>query len=394
MGIESFVVVGAGIVGLATAYQLGLQYPDARISVLEKESEPALHQTGRNSGVIHSGVYYPAGSVKALTCVAGRRRLLEFCDQNEIPYQLCGKVIVATETSEIERLKDLYERGQANGVSCQMLSVEELRDYEPHARGVAALYVADAGIINYRAVCARLRQRMTGRVYFGAEVISLSQDLDDVVIVTTKGRFRAQRVINCAGLHCDRVARTAGAAPRLQIVPFKGEYFRVRESAHHLCRSLIYPVPNPQFPFLGVHLTRTIDGGLEVGPNAVLAGGREAYGRTDINLADLSETLRYSGFLRLAGKHWRMGLGEIHRSLSKRAFVKELRKLCPDLKGEDLLRSPSGIRAQALRSDGSLVGDFELLHQGRILHVLNAPSPAATASLAIAQEIVERIISS
>lgn len=387
----SYIIIGAGIVGLATAFQLGLRRPEAKIVILEKESEPGLHQTGRNSGVIHSGIYYQVGSSKALNCIRGRRMLLKFCDENRLRYELCGKVIVATEVSELKILHGLYRRGQDNGVNCSLLDQAQLRDLEPHTQGVAALHVADAGIIDYRAVCGRLRLLMTGNVYLGADVVALEQGEQAVNVVTSKGNFEAQTVINCAGLHCDRVARLSGAEPGLKIVPFKGEYFRVRESAHHLCRSLIYPVPNPDFPFLGVHFTRTIDGGLEVGPNAVLAGGREAYGKWDLNLRDLYETLGYKGFRKLAKAHWKMGLQELKRSMSKRAFVKELNRLCPELGVDDLVVSPSGIRAQALRDDGSLVGDFELLKQGRILHLLNAPSPAATSALAIGKEIVDRL---
>jgi L-2-hydroxyglutarate oxidase len=381
------VIVGAGIVGLSTAYRLTRSRPDCRITVLEKELGIAQHQTGRNSGVIHSGIYYTPGSAKALNCRAGRTQLLEFCREYDVPHDLCGKVVVATDASERGRLHDLYERGQANGVVCQLISREELLELEPHAAGVEALHVPEAGIVDYRRMCQVLAGEIRGEVKTGVQVLRVVDEESQVLVETDHGEIRADHLVNCAGLHCDRVCRASGGQPPLKIVPFKGEYFRLRPEAEQFCRNLIYPVPDPRFPFLGVHLTRMIDGGVEVGPNAVMGFGREAYGKSDVNLADLFESLTYPGFLRLATRHWKMGMGEMWRSLSRRAFVKALNKLCPELRVEHIVPCPSGIRAQALRPDGSLEDDFQILEVGRGVHVLNAPSPAATASLAIGETI-------
>lgn len=377
--------------GLATAYKLRKMEPDAEITVLEKEQAIALHQTGRNSGVIHSGIYYTPGSAKAVNCRRGRAELLEFCQQFEVPYELCGKVIVATSQEELPRLADLYERGRANGVNCRPITADELEEVEPHAFGVEALLVPDAGIVDYRAMCRVLAREFGGRLVTGATVLELRQDGERMVVETSEGAFRGDRVVNCAGLFCDRVCRLDGGRPDLKIVPFKGEYYKVRAEAEHLCKHLIYPVPDPRFPFLGVHLTRMISGGIEVGPNAVLALGREAYEKADLNLTDLLETVTYPGFLKLSVRHWRMGLGEMSRSFFKSAFVKALNRLCPELREEHLLPAASGIRAQALRPDGSLEDDFQFHQTGQTCHVLNAPSPAATASLAIGETIAERV---
>jgi (S)-2-hydroxyglutarate dehydrogenase len=381
------VIVGAGILGLSTAYQLGLSRPDCRVTILEKELGMAQHQTGRNSGVIHSGVYYTPGSAKAVNCRRGRAQLLEFCQHHDVPFELCGKVVVATDPGELERLHNLHERGQANGVNCRLIKPAELLELEPHAAGVEALHVPDAGIVDYRRMCEVLAGEIRGEVRTGVQVLRVVPQGDQVLVETDHGEIWADHLVNCAGLHCDRVCRASAGKPPLKIVPFKGEYFRLRPVAEGFCRSLIYPVPDPQFPFLGVHLTRMIDGGVEVGPNAVVAFGREAYGKADVNFADLFESLTYPGFLRLAARHWKMGVGEMWRSLSKRAFVKALNKLCPELRVEHIVPSPAGIRAQALRPDGTLEDDFQILEVGRGVHVLNAPSPAATASLAIGETI-------
>lgn len=383
----SVVIVGGGILGLSTAYQLSRLRPDCRITVLDKEMGIAQHQTGRNSGVIHSGIYYLPGSAKALNCRVGREQLLDFCRHHEVPFELCGKVIVAVEPSEVSRLRALRERGEANGVNCRLISREELKEIEPHAAGIEALHVPDAGIVDYRRMCEVLAVESGADIRTGVRVLRVTDDRGEMVVETDHGEIRCRRVVNCAGLHCDRVCRVSSGKPALKIVPFKGEYFRLKQPAEYLCRHLVYPVPDPRFPFLGVHLTRMIDGGIEVGPNAVLALGREAYQKTDLNFGDLVETLSYPGFLRMAAKHWKMGMGEMWRSLSKRAFVKALNRLCPDLRSEHLLPAPAGIRAQALRPDGSLEDDFQIVEVGGGVHVLNAPSPAATASLAIGSTI-------
>lgn len=385
-------IIGGGIVGLATAYQVRQQRPDVSVTILEKERALALHQTGRNSGVIHSGIYYLPGSAKALNCRQGRQQLLDFCQHYGVDYDLCGKVIVATDELEIQRLQTLLERGLANGVTCRLIGPEELAEIEPHAFGVQALHVPDAGIIDYRQICQVLAEHCGAEIKTGAEVLAVEQAGDTVMVESTAGSYSFDYLINCAGLHCDRVCQASGAEPGLQIVPFKGEYYKVKESASHLCRHLIYPVPDPSFPFLGVHLTRMMRGGIEVGPNAVLALGRQAYGKTDVNLGDLAQTLSYSGFLRLSARHWRMGLGEMKRSVFKSAFVKALQRLCPEITADDLVPTHSGIRAQALHPDGRLEDDFRILDHGRTTHVLNAPSPAATASLAIGQTIAEAVL--
>jgi L-2-hydroxyglutarate oxidase len=387
-------VVGGGIVGLATAYQFQVRFPDRRMVVLEKEAQVAAHQTGHNSGVLHSGIYYKPGSLKAVNCQTGKRALQAFCDTEGIPYEVCGKVIVACDESELPALHRLYERGQANGVRCALIAGEHLRELEPHVVGLAAVHVPEAGIIAYKQVCARLAQRVTeqgGTVQTRARVTALLRRPSAVVVRSTAGEVEARLVVNCAGLQCDRVAALDVRQRDAQIVPFRGEYFALQPAAQHLCRNLIYPVPDARFPFLGVHLTRLIEGGVECGPNAVLAFAREGYQKTDIDLGDLIETVTYPGFLRLAWRHWRMGLMELWRSLNKAAFVRALQRLVPAIRAEDLVPVPAGIRAQAVARDGSLVDDFLIRTHDRIVHVLNAPSPAATASLTIGGQIVEHL---
>jgi L-2-hydroxyglutarate oxidase len=389
-------VVGGGIVGLATAYQFQQRFPGRRVIVLEKEGHVAAHQTGRNSGVLHSGIYYKPGSRKALNCRAGKQALEAFCTAEEIPFEVCGKVIVACDDSELPALHRLHERGQANGVRCELIDRERLRALEPHVVGVAALHVPETGIVAYKQVCARLVQRVTeggGEVRTRARVTALLRRSSSVVVQSTADEVEAQVVVNCAGLHCDRVAALDVRQRDAQIVPFRGEYFALKPAAQHLCRNLIYPVPDPRYPFLGVHFTRLIDGGVECGPNAVLAFAREGYHKTDIDLGDLLETLTYPGFLRLALRHWRMGLGELWRSLNKAAFVRALQRLVPAIRAEDLVAAPAGIRAQAVAQDGNLVDDFLVRTRDRLVHVLNAPSPAATASLTIGRQIVEHLAS-
>ena len=388
------VVIGAGIVGLATAWTLLQQRPGSQVVVLDKEDGPARHQTGHNSGVLHSGIYYKPGSAKARNCREGKALMEAFCAQEGIPFERCGKVIVALDETEVPRLDAILERGLANGVACERIGVERLRELEPHAAGIAAVHVPEAGIVAYGAVCERLAARIAvagGELVYGARVRGLRAHPAGVVVRTTAGDFDAARVVNCAGLHNDRVAAMTGSRPPARIVPFRGEYYLLAEAARGLCRNLIYPVPDPAFPFLGVHFTRRIDGSVECGPNAVLALAREGYTWGDINLRDLAGTLGYPGFWRLAAKHWRTGFGEVHRSLSKRAFAKALQRLVPEIQASHLSPAPAGVRAQALLPDGSMVDDFLYRRQGRVLDVCNAPSPAATSALAIGAAVAAKL---
>ncbi len=388
-------VVGGGIVGLATAWQLVRARPGLRLVVLEKEPRLAAHQTGRNSGVIHSGIYYKPGSMKARTCRQGKLLLERFCGEHGVAFEICGKVIVATGDHELPALRAIEERGRASGVALEWIGPERLAELEPHARGVAALHVPEAGIVDYAAVCQRLAGLLAeqgSRVILGARVLALHDSGREVVVRSSAGEHECGLVINCAGLHSDRVARLSGDRPPARIVPFRGEYFELVPAARHLCRNLIYPVPDPAFPFLGVHFTRMVAGGVECGPNAVLAFAREGYDKTTINVRDLAESLTYSGFLRLAARHWRTGLGEMGRSLSKSAFVRALQRLVPEISAEHLQPAPAGVRAQALLPDGSMVDDFLIREHGRVINVCNAPSPAATASLAIGEALVASML--
>ncbi|MEJ5197566.1 MAG: L-2-hydroxyglutarate oxidase [Anaerolineae bacterium] len=387
-------IIGAGIVGLATAYTLTQTHPDKRIVVLEKEAGLAYHQTGHNSGVLHSGVYYKPGSLKAINSLAGRQAMLEFCDREGIPYKICGKVIVAVDEADEGRLAMLYERGRANGIMVEMIGPERLAELEPHAAGRRALYLPKAGVVDFRVVCDRLAQRVREaghRVLTNAEVFGLSERSDGVRVQSRAGEFTAAYVVNCAGLHSDRVAALGGSRPTARIIPFRGEYYRLKPEAAHLCNNLIYPVPDPQFPFLGVHFTRTAWGEVECGPNAVLAFAREGYRKTDVNLRDLWETISYPGFVRLATRYWRMGAGEMWRSFSKAAFVKALQRLMPEITADQLEPMPAGVRAQAVAPDGRMLDDFAFAESARMVHVVNAPSPAATASLSIGRSIVEKL---
>jgi L-2-hydroxyglutarate oxidase len=394
MPSTDILIIGAGIVGLATAYTLTQQYPDKRITVLEKEAGLAQHQTGHNSGVLHSGVYYKPGSLKAINSLAGRRAMLEFCDREGIPYKLCGKVIVAVGEGDEARLDMLHERGIANGIAVEVIGRDQLNELEPHAAGNRALYLPNAGIVDFRLVCERLAQRVRERghsILTGAGVTGLAERDDSVAVRSKAGDFTAAYVVNCAGLHSDRVAALGGAQPTARIVPFRGEYYRLKPEAEHLCNALIYPVPDPQFPFLGVHFTRTAWGEVECGPNAVLAFAREGYRKTDVNVGDLWGTLTYPGFIKLGAHYWRMGAGEMWRSISKAAFVKALQRLMPEITAEQLEPMPAGIRAQAVAADGRMLDDFAFAESARMVHVVNAPSPAATASLSIGKTIVEKL---
>ncbi len=387
-------IVGAGIVGLATAYQISERYPQLSICVLEKEPLVGQHQSGRNSGVLHSGIYYKPGSLKARNCREGRQAMEQFCATHGIPFEQCGKVIVAVDDCELPALQRIFDRGCENGVQCELIGPERLRELEPHAAGVRAIHVPEAGIVDFPLVCeklAELIQQRGGTIATHTCVTKILRRMQQVVVETERGSVQASHLINCAGLYSDRVVEMSGEAAGAKIVPFRGEYYELKSDAFHLCRNLIYPVPDPKFPFLGVHFTRMIRGGVECGPNAVLALAREGYRVSDFRLKELAESLGYGGFRRLALRHSRMGLGEMYRSLSKSAFVRALRHLVPDLRGDQLESGRSGVRAQAVLPDGKMVDDFLIQQTGPLIHVVNAPSPAATAALTIGNTIVDRL---
>jgi L-2-hydroxyglutarate oxidase LhgO len=389
------IVIGAGIVGLATARELLLRKPALRLAVLEKESRVAVHQTGHNSGVIHSGLYYKPGSLKARACVAGAAKLIAYCEERAIPFRLAGKLVVATTPDEVPRLLELYRRGQANGVQgLQLLSAEEIREREPAVTGVRAIWSPRTGIVDFARVAESFAddiRRAGGEILFGHRVIGFQRRSGRVGIGTTGGLYEARFVIVCAGLHSDRLARMSGARAEPAIVPFRGDYYVLRKERRCLVRTNVYPVPDPRFPFLGVHFTPRLDGSVWLGPNAVLAFAREGYRKTDVDWRDLWETMRYPGFHRLARRYWRVGLQELWRDFSKRAFLRDLRRFVPELEESDLVPGPSGVRAQALSLDGQLVDDFVLDRQPGLLHVRNAPSPAATSCLEIARLIVDDV---
>jgi L-2-hydroxyglutarate oxidase len=392
------VIVGGGIVGLSTAFALLRCQPKLSVAILEKESSVAQHQTSHNSGVIHSGLYYNPGSLKAKLCVDGYRHMLEFCQLNNVPYEVCGKVVVATSQDQIPQLHELERRGLANGLmGLERLNAEDIQKREPHCSGMAGLYVPQTGIVDYAAVCNALRsniENLGGDIFVDNRVTDISEGSDEVQITSSQGEYRASYAITCGGLHSDRLARhTFGKELDLRILPFRGEYFQLRDSAKHLVNNLIYPVPNHNFPFLGVHFTRMIDGTVECGPNAVLAFAREGYKKSSVHPRDLLETLKWPGFYRVAAKYWRTGLGEYHRSISKQAFVRALKTLIPAITASDLVVAPAGVRAQACGRDGNLLDDFALRESERVVHVCNAPSPAATASLSIGTHITSRLIS-
>ena len=390
-----FIIIGGGIIGLSTGAALLEARRGAKLLLLEKETRLAAHQTGRNSGVIHSGIYYKPGSLKAALCKAGNVAMIEFCRAHEIAHEVCGKVIVATREDEIDRLENLYQRGLENGLAVEKLLPKQAREIEPHLRCVAALRVASTGICDYKTVCEKLAQiiqQRGGDIQLSAGVSHLQKTEFGYAVETSSGTFEAKFLINCAGLHCDRIARLAGAPTRIKIVPFRGEYFELKPEKRFLVKHLIYPVPDPAFPFLGVHFTRMIDGNIHCGPNAVLAFQREGYRKTDFNARDLRETLTFSGFAKLAMRYPRVGMSELGRSFNKSVFTRSLQKLIPEVRAEDLIPSASGVRAQALHPDGRLEDDFLLLRDENALHVLNAPSPAATAALEIGKEIAAQII--
>jgi len=387
-------IVGGGIVGLATAWKLAERFPRLKVLVLEKEAEVGQHQTGHNSGVLHSGIYYKPGSLKAINCRTGKRAMEEFCSEHGVPFEICGKVIVAVNEAELPQLDRIYQRGQQNGVQCELIDRERLQELEPHAAGIKAIHVPEAGIVNYRVASRKLAELVKargGEVRCGARVLSVKENGQQIAIETSVGAFTANYLVTCAGLQSDRVAKLTGFQPEAKIVPFRGEYFELKHEAEHLCRNLIYPVPDPSFPFLGVHFTRMIDGGIECGPNAVLAFAREGYRKTDVNLGDLCETLGFAGFRKLATKYWRVGAGEMWRSWSKAAFVKALQHLIPEIRSAQLVPARAGVRAMAIAPDGAMVDDFVIQASGRIINVLNAPSPAATSSLNIGSLVVEKL---
>ena len=391
---SDYVIIGGGIVGLATATVLSKRQPGASILVIEKDGELATHQTGRNSGVIHSGVYYKPGSYKARFAREGNASMVDFCREHGIKHEICGKAIVATENEELPRLENLYQRGLQNGLAVSRLTPEQVREIEPHVTCLAAIKVPSAGIVSYRQVAntyADLIQANGGTIETGVRVIRVHNASDAATLETTRGDIEARMVINCAGLFSDRVACSAGTDPKAKIVPFRGEYFELVPEKRHLVKDLIYPVPNPEFPFLGVHFTRMIDSTVHAGPNAVLAFKREGYRKTDFSLRDTWETLTYPGFWKLARKHMDEGWMEMRRSLSKNLFVRSLQRLIPELRSADLVPCKAGVRAQALLPDGKLVDDFLILRERNTIHVCNAPSPAATASLEIGKAIAEQV---
>lgn len=388
-------IVGAGIVGLATGFQILKKSPGLKICFIEKESTIAQHQTGHNSGVIHSGIYYKPGSLKALNCKRGYDLMLEFVREYDIPYELCGKIIVATEEKELLGLDNIYQRGIENGLKdLELLNNREIKEIEPYAVGIKAIRVPQTGITDYKLVAKKYRELLESKgadFFFEHKVIDLNNGDASVTIRTNKDQFESDKVINCGGLYSDKLARITFDDLEYKIVPFRGEYYDLKPSANHLVKGLIYPVPDPNFPFLGVHFTKTIQGKVKCGPNAVFALSREGYQRSDINVNELLESLTYSGFLSLAMKHWKEGCMEMYRSFSKRAYVESLQKLIPSVTSDDVLRGGTGVRAQAIKKDGSMVDDFLILHNKRIINVCNAPSPAATASLAIGEHIASSI---
>jgi L-2-hydroxyglutarate oxidase len=391
-GPARHLVIGGGILGLAVADRLARERPDARVTLVEKESGWARHQTGRNSGVIHSGLYCPPGSAKATMCRAGAASMVAFAQQEGIAHEISGKLVVATREDELPGLDRLHQRGLANGLAVTRLGAQEAREHEPHVAAVAALHVPSTGIIDYSAVCAALVRRLEEsgvELLLGAEVLGSTRSGADTVVHTTGGDVAVDRVVSCAGLHADEVARRLGHQPSARIVPFRGEYFELRPEATHLVRNLVYPVPDPDFPFRGVHLTRGVGGHIHAGPNAVLAFAREGYDWRTVRLRELRDTLTYPGFWRLARRNYQAGSVEIARSLSRHRFADSLRRLVPEVRDEHLVPAPAGVRAQAMKRDGSLVDDFLIERSGPVVHVLNAPSPAATSAFEIARHIVD-----
>ena len=389
------IIVGGGLVGLSTAYHYQLKNPQAKVLVLEKETTVAQHQSGHNSGVIHRGIYYKPGSLKAKNCIEGYTSIIEFAEKYGIQYDLCGKIIVATNEKELPLLDTIYNRGLENGLqNLQYLSREAFREIEPYCEGVRAIKVPQTGIIDYPAVAEKLKNlflEMGGNIFFNEEVIKIIEHSEGIIIQTKNAEFKALKVISCAGLYADKLSKLTNPENDFIIVPFRGEYFKLKQEKKNLVKNLIYPVPDPNFPFLGVHFTRMIDGNVEAGPNAVLAFKREGYQFSDFNFSETLETFTYPGFWKIAAKYGKTGLGEIYRSLSKKAFTKALQKLMPEIQEDDLVPGGAGVRAQALSKNGQLIDDFDLLKKGNIIHVRNAPSPAATSCLSIGKKVSELI---
>ncbi|ERT08245.1 NAD(P)-binding Rossmann-like domain protein [Lyngbya aestuarii BL J] len=389
-----FVIIGGGIVGLSTAMALGQRYPQAQILLLEKENHFAPHQTGNNSGVIHSGIYYKPGSLRAKLCREGCQSMVEFCQKYNIEYDVCGKVIVATEPEELPLLENLYQRGLENGLEIQKITAEQVKEVEPYVQCLAGIKVNSTGIVNYTQVAQKYAEIIAERgakLQLSTKVETIKNTSEGAIIQTNKGEFKAKFLINCAGLYSDRITQLGGVKPQAKIIPFRGEYYELIPEKRHLVKTLIYPVPNPNFPFLGVHFTRMIDGNVHAGPNAVLSLKREGYKKTDFDFADTVDTLTYPGFWKLATKHAKDGIEEIIRSFNKAAFVQSLQRLIPEVQSEDLIPTHAGVRAQALKNDGKLVDDFLIVEGRNAMHVCNAPSPAATASLEIGKAIVEKV---
>lgn len=389
------IIIGAGLVGLASAYQTLKKNPNLKILVLEKEKSVALHQSGHNSGVIHSGIYYKPGSLKAKNCIEGYYSIINFAKEHGINYDLCGKIIVATSQEEIPLLENIYTRGIENGLqNLQYLSREEFREIEPHCEGVRAIKVPQTGIIDYPGIAGKIKElfvNLGGEIEFSQEVKAIAENNDGITVVTDKNEFLTKKLISCAGLYSDKITKMTNEKNDVIIIPFRGEYYKLKDEKQYMVNHLIYPVPDPNFPFLGVHFTRMIDGAVEAGPNAVLAFKKEGYRFTDFNFSETMQTLAWPGFRKIVGKYGKTGMGEVHRSLSKAAFTSALQKLLPEIQAEDLVPGGSGVRAQACDRNGGLLDDFDIVRNGNIIHVRNAPSPAATSCLAIGNTISELI---
>lgn len=386
------IIVGGGIVGLATALNIKEKQPDLKLLILEKEDAIAKHQTGNNSGVIHSGLYYKPGSLKAINCINGYHKLVEFCCKQQIPFDLCGKIVVATSEEEIPLMNNLFERGIQNGLrNLTLLNEDELKEYEPHVAGIAGIHVPQTGIVDYVKVCEKYAEviiSLGGEIKFNEKVKNILSK-DSNTVITNVSEYESKLVINCAGLYSDKIARLTEKKLNVKIIPFRGEYFTLTKEKQSLVKNLIYPVPDPNFPFLGVHFTRMMKGGVEAGPNAVLAFSREGYKKSDINILELAETLAWPGFQKVALKYWKTGMGEMYRSFSKAAFTKALQKLIPEIQENDLSPGGAGVRAQACDKNGGLIDDFLIFEDTKTINVCNAPSPAATSSLSIGEKVAE-----